>query len=390
MKKVYQIFCFITFLSISLLFNPFSYAAQGIRIGNAEISPYAEIKVQYDDNVFLSSSDEKDDFIYTLTPGIGVDWPFRDNSLKLDYHVNINRFLDNTSQDAVDHFASGTLDVPWRDVKFTFYDDFRRVFERPSTEDSDRVKRDDNRAGVTVALERERLGVQLGYENFIRNYRSIPAYDAYDRNDSLYSLMLTHQTFAKTKLLIEYDFGQIRYDQSTRSDSDYHQFLVGAIGELTPKTTATIKTGYQIRDYEDGDQPDFDTGVLYADAVHRFSQKNALKISFERTAYESTYGVNNFYRAENVTATFDHFFNTKLLGFLTGEYRINSYPRETTEGSETKKREDKYYSLGAGFKYYMKTWLSFKLHAEHITRDSNFGVYDYNENLVTLTARAEF
>ena len=62
------------------------------------------------------------------------------------------------------------------------------------------------------------------------------------------------------------------------------------------------------------------------------------------------------------------------MGFLTGIYEANSYPRETTEGLETKKRQDKYYSVGAGLRYYMRKWLSLTLHAEHITRDSNFGV----------------
>ena len=75
---------------------------------------------------------------------------------------------------------------------------------------------------------------------------------------------------------------------------------------------------------------------------------------------------------------------------MNGLYQINSYPRESTEGTETKKRKDKYYSLGAGLRYYMKEWLTLTLEAEHIARDSNFGIYDYDENLITASARAEF
>lgn len=390
MRKVYQICIFVALLSTTLLFNPALYAAEGLKLGNAEITPWAEIKVQYDDNVFLDASDEKDDIILTLTPGVSVEWPFQDNRLRFDYHADINQFTDYSSQDATNHYLSGEAEINWRDISFTVYDDFSRVFDRPSTEDTSRVKRDDNRAGIRTKYQMERLGVELGYENFIRNYRSGAVYEPYDRKEHIYSLLLSHQTFPKTELLFEYDFAQIRYDESTLSDSDYHQVLVGARGEFTPKTTGTIKTGYQFRDYEQDAQTDYSSGVLYAEIEHKFSDKNALKASFMRSAHESTYGVNNFYRVENVSATFDHYFNHKLLGFLTGIYQINSYPRETTEGTETKKRQDKYYSLGAGLRYYMRKWLTFTLHAEHIVRDSNFGVYEYDQNLVTFTTRAEF
>ncbi len=392
MNKAYQAFVLLAILTVSFLFNPALYAAEGLKIGDSdvEIVPWGAITLQYDDNVFLSNENKKDDIAITLTPGISLLAPFQDNLLKLDYYIDINKYLYNGSQDANNHHFSADLLLKMRDVTFNIYDKFDHVFERPSTEDTSRVKRDDNRAGVTAKLQMERLGIQLGYENFMRDYKSDAVYDAYDRTEGIYSVVLTHKTFPKTELLLEYDFGQIRYDQSSGSDSNYSQLLVGAIGNLTQKTTATIKTGYQIREYEGSDNHDYDAWVLYSDIVHEFSDKNAIKLSASRMPYESTYGVNNYYKAENVTAIFDHFFTTKLIGFLTGEFQINSYPRETTEGLETLNRKDKYYSAGAGFKYNLQKWISLTLKFEHIIRDSNFTIFDYDQNLVTFTAKAVF
>jgi len=390
MKKGYQIFIFVVFLSIFLLSNSTSYAGQGMKIGELEIKPWGEVKLQYDDNVFLDRHDGKDDLIYTLTPGIDLKLPFQDNFLKFGYHADIIRFSEYDSQNATNHFASGELELNWRDITVNFHDNFERVFDRPSTEDTSRVKRDDNTAGVTVNLQKERLGIQIGYDNFIRNYRSDPAYDNFDRKENRYSLMLTHQTFPKTKLLFEYDFTQIRYDDSTNSDSDYQQFLVGATGDLTPKTTATIKAGYKFSNYENVGSTDFKSGVLYADMTHKFSDKDSLKMEFLRTAYESTFGTNNYYMVNNVSGTYDHYFTRRLLGFITGLYQENSYPKESTVDGETKKRKDKYYSIGPGLRYYFKDWLTLTLHLEHIVRDSNFDIYKYVDNLATISARAEF
>ena len=400
MKKVYPIFIFVFFAcliwaqSLYALYETkyvYEYYEPNPKPENAKISPWGEIKLQYDDNMFLDSSNEKSDLIVTLTPGITAYLPFSDNLLTFDYHVDFIRFMDYSSQNTTNHNVFGNLQLNWRDVTFNIYDNFIRTFDRPSTEDVSRVKRDDNRAGITAGVQKDRLGIQIGYENFRRDYKSDPVYDQYDRTDHRYSFMVTHQTFPKTKLLLEYDFNQTRYDNNTaRSDSDYHQILVGAIGNLTQKTTATIKTGYQFRNYEQTSHPDFNSWVLYSDIVHTFSDKNALTLSLSKTAEESTYGANNYYDVTSASGTFDHFFTPKLLGFITGLYQIHSYPIETTESGITQKRKDEYYSLGVGLKYYLQKWLTLTLHLEHIIRDSNFSTFDYTQNLVTLSAKAVF
>lgn len=390
MNRVYQVFILLSILTALFLFNPGLYAAEGLKIGDsgAKIVPWGEIKLQYDDNVFLDSENEKSDFIVTLTPGVTAHLPFSDNLLTLDYHVDFNRFMDNTSQNATNHYLSGNLELNWRDLTFNIYDKFSRTFERPNTEATTRIKRQDNRAGITANFQKDRLGIQLGYENFKRDYIT-SAYDQFDRTENIYSLMATHQTFSKTKLLIEYDFGDIKYDHSaTNSDSNYHQLLVGAIGELTPKTTATIKAGAQFRNYKDSGVSDFNSLVVYSDLTHKFSDKDALKLSFTRTAEESTYQNNSYYELNNINGTYSHSFTPKLLGFITGIYEEHAYPHESIEGAETKKRNDKYYSTGAGLKYYLQKWLTLTLQAEHIIRDSNFSLFDYRDNLITLSVKA--
>ena len=289
MRKAYPLFIFVIFATVlhiqpiyaqqeTVLHTQPIYAQQQVEISpeKPEIVPWGQIKLQYDDNIFLDRENKKSDFIVTLTPGVAAYLPFGDNSLKLDYHVDFDRFMQNTSQNATNHYLSGNLELNWSNLTFNIYDNFSRAFERPNTETTTRIKVQDNRAGITANFQKDRLGIQLGFENFKRDYIT-PAYDQFDRTENIYSLMVTHQTFSKTKFLLEYDFGDIKYDHSTtNSDSIYHQLLVGAIGELTPKTTAAIKVGTQFRNYNNSGVPDFNTLVIYADMIHKFSDKVAL------------------------------------------------------------------------------------------------------------------
>lgn len=386
MKRVYQILFILSFLSF---FIPTLSTAEIQKVNKLKVYPWGQITLEYDDNVFLGPNNEKKDLIITVTPGIGLELPFSDSLFKFDYHADIIRFNDYTNQNADNQYVSGKLQINWRDITFDIYNDFSHLFERPSIEIISRIKRNDNKAGISAKLQTEQLGIQLGYDNFIREYKD-PAYNQFDRTDHTYSLVVMHQTFPKTELIFEYDFSQIIYEEDVHSDAIYHQLLIGAVGDLTEKTTATIKTGYQARDYSKVDQPNFKTSVLYADLIHRFSYKNGLKLSLSRTASESTYGVNNYYRIDGVSSIFDHFFNPKLLGYLTFIYQIHSYPLETTEAGVTKKRKDHYYSAGPGLRYYVKKWLNLTLQFEHILRNSNFNIFDYRENLTTLSARAVF
>ncbi len=386
MGRVYQK---IFLVSVFVLFLCNSAFAEELKIGTVEIHPWFQITEQYDSNVYIDSS-AKDDFVTTLTPGIAIEWPLRDNILKADYHVDVIKFQDQTSQDANNHYFTSQFDINWRDISFYIKEDFRKVFERPSREDVARLKREDNLAGIGTRIDLQRFDLELGYQNFIRDYKAGPGFERFDRTEDIYSIIMSHKTFPKTSLLMEYDFGQVRYDEPDNPDSDYNQLLVGAKGKLTAKSTGTIKVGYQARDYTREGESDYRSGVIYADIVEQFTERDALKISFLRTPYESTYAPNNFYKIDRIAATFGHYFNNKIMGFLLGDYQINSYPRETTEGTETAKRKDNYWSLGSGIRYYFRKWATLTLSYEHIERDSNLSIYDYRENLITLSARAYF
>ena len=79
MKNVYLIVVFV-FVACLICIQPlyalyetkyiYEYYETVPKPEKAKISPWGEIKLQYDDNIFLDPSNEKSDIILTLTPGI--------------------------------------------------------------------------------------------------------------------------------------------------------------------------------------------------------------------------------------------------------------------------------------------------------------------------------
>ena len=131
MRKIYPIFIFIIFLTVLYIQSIYAqqetvlhtqpiYAQQQVEISPEKpgIVPWGQIKLQYDDNVFLDRQNEKSDFIVTLTPGATAYLPFSNNLLTLDYHVDFNRFMQNTSQNATNHYLSGNLELNWSNLTF--------------------------------------------------------------------------------------------------------------------------------------------------------------------------------------------------------------------------------------------------------------------------------
>lgn len=393
MNRRFLTLLFIVIIIGLLIYVQLGYAQEqeeeevkGIELGPVKVHPSIKIEEQYDDNIFLDPGNEKDDFITTVTPGLGLELPFSDNIFKLDYKASIVTFADyHSSQDSINHYLNGKLELNFRDFGLTFEDKFEDKFARPDTELTPRISIEKNTAKANAAVELNRLGFELGYSNILYNYKS-SGYENEDRDENVFTLIGSYRFLPKTSVLLEFDYGKVDYDTEVNSDADYYQAMLGLRGKLTAKSVAEIKVGYQNRDYEKSGESDFDSVVTAASIVEEFTPFDTLRLDFLRNPYESQYKVNNYYTLSSVSAAYTHKFTKKFSGNLSTSYQLNDYPRQTTEGSETKKRNDDFWSLGGGIDYEIQRWLSCGLKYEYKQRESNFDTFDYKNNLVTLTA----
>jgi len=362
--------------------------AKEIRLGPVRFKPLVRIQQKYEDNIFLEVTDKKIDYITTVTPILAFELPFAGYRASLGYAFNAVKFVNHPRQDSYNHEVNASLGFNFTNFKLEVENDFEDTREIADTELSRRIHRAKNDVRADASTELSRINLDFGFRNIFDDYKEA-AWQHEDRYESIFALKTSYRILPKTSLLLEYNLGGVRYYSAHNPNADYHQGYIGIEGRLTARSFSIIKVGYQARNYKRSGVADFYGLVTSISLTERFSGNDIAKLAFVRSAVESTYGVNNYYEANRLIAEYSHKFTKRFAGTLSGAFQLNSYPRETTEGSESKKRKDTLWSTGIRLNYEFRRWMSIELGYNHDARDSNLGVFDYGDNITTLTLIAE-
>jgi hypothetical protein len=378
-------------LSVAILLSvaEMDACAKEIRLGPVRLKPSIRFEEKYEDNIFLEATDKKSDFITTITPIMSLDLPFGDYRASLAYALNAVKFTEHPRQDSYNHEVVAFLGLNFTKLKFTAENDFQDTKEIADTELSRRIHRSRNDVKANAGTDLPRINVDLGFRNIFDDYKET-AWQHEDRYENIFLVKGSYRVLPKTSLFLEYNLGGVRYYTSYNPNADYHQGFIGIEGRLTARSASVIKVGYQARNYKRSGVADFYGLVTTASISERFTTRDIAKLAFLRSAVESTYGVNNYYVANRLITEYSHEFTKRFSGALSGAYQLNRYPKETTEGNETGKRKDTLWSAGILLNYKFRKWVSLELGYRYEGRESNFGVFDFGDNVSTLSVTAEF
>jgi hypothetical protein len=376
--------------------------SQGLKLGdtNARLHVGMKTSLIYDDNIYLSKDNKKDDIITVLEPMVAIVAPFGDNRFIAEYKFSEYLYADYTKEDHPDHLVKGLIEINMTDYRLTLAEQYQRFTNRANTEDSTRMRQQNNdfRAGIATVNE-NRLGFDIGYRNRIEDYISneiITGNMKYDDKDRMYhiaDIQLLYRFAPKTSLIFETDLGWIRYDNDYNADSFYVEPLIGIKGELTNKITANIRGGYRYQEYETSSlviNDDFESAVVRGGIDFQMTKDDLVNLAVERSAYESTYKNINYYEGTSGMLKYTHAFSKKLSLSPYGTYQWHRYAKETTEDSDTKKRRDKIFGGGVSLKYNMRDWVALEAKYDYKEKDSNFDKFDYKDNAVTVSATIGF
>lgn len=227
-------------------------------------TPSISLREEYDDNIFLTSENEEEDFITTVTPAISLGYDTERLKLSLDYSFIAWYYMNNSRESEISHNArlDSTLSV-LRDILFLKVNDtYRRV-----TIDQRRQVVQDNRFVNTTDSNRF----------------TINPYLEYPLSDTL-------------KIKTGYTYENIWYKEEEGDDEENHLMTAGVVKEFSPRFTASLFYTYSIHDLKtDGDNEDYDRQDVTFGANYQLTQKLSINGSYghawlnykERDNYDS-------------------------------------------------------------------------------------------------------
>lgn len=359
------------------------------------------MRQEYNDNIFLENrDDERDvDWITTISPGFEAKPELKRHKFTQYYRSDIGIFYNHEDENSVNHIAKTDLELNYPDYKINFTNNFRYLTDPIGIEETNRIPVVTDKADFSITRLMNKLDAKIRHGYYFLEYRSDAAigsffgqpltYGDLDRDERDYELETAWKLWPKTRLLLSGVYGEIDHDSGRKSDSDYYMILTGLRGQPTAKMTVEGKIGYRRQDYFDIDE-EFSSVVFYATLIEDFTNRDVLRLDFTRTPYETNYANNVYYEGSSFSLSYKHGFTERLFGTLEGYYQLNEYPTETTEGIQTDKRRDNYWSASSILSYEMPNGFILSLQYQFRQRKSNFADFNYNNNRAIFTFLATF
>lgn len=373
--------------------NDYVYAQEGW------FKPFLSVREEYDDNIYLTDTNEKSDWITTVSPGFTIEPRTTKHKFTFDYYADLKFFADCDGENNYNHTTNAEAQFLFNKVRLGFANTFRYFSEQAGSEDTNRVDRTQDYVRTLVTFDFNKLDLSLGYNYKLENYRSNAAIGAFrgqaltykdlERNEHEGEIEAAFKLWPKTALLFSGIYGTIDHDTGKKSDSDYFDVLTGLRGQPTAKCAVEGKIGYRAQDYKDYDN-DFESLIFEGSLIEDFTSRDTLRLDFLRISNETNYKDNAYYKNTFFGAGYTHGFTDKVSGSIDFSYQRNSYPTETTETGKTDKREDDFWSYGIGVSYELSKWLIADVKYEYLSRNSNFSTFDYKNNRVSTGFTGSF
>jgi len=211
LKKAPFVFLFIVIVFLHL---------EETRGDGLNITPFVALRQEYNDNIFFTDTDETDDFIATISPGLELTNRTERLDTRLSAQINNLIYYDNTELNSVDQDYTGRLRyrmTPRMDVSA----------EAGYTRDS-RSDRDIEETGLVLSTA--------------------------TRHRQHYSLSGQYMPSEKTAATVSYAYDQDDFDDSEFNDSRSHSTNLGFthnISYLVPQTLGRMNLGYARYDFPD-------------------------------------------------------------------------------------------------------------------------------------------
>ncbi len=410
-----------------LLIQTFAYCAdESLQKG---FHPYISLEEEYNDNINLTSGNEKDDFITTIRPGLkysnldamsGIDLDYNagfvfygknDNLNYISHNAflnakyiskeHINLFLKNsfirsedprereyyTSVEENKYVLSTTTqrDIYWRNVvsptveyQFGPQDrigiNYRNNIYRINSLTPDNSQEDYINPYLSWKLaQKNEIYLEYGYT--IANFKRSSDFTGHRANTRY-----TNSFGPKLSAFGEYTYTTRDFDPPG-IDYDIHDPSVGLTYAFSPTFNASAQVGYFFKRPETGSSID---GISYKANVTNRDIKTTYVLSLQGGYNEDYFTSENlgFSRYHRLTGSITHLLDIKTSIGLNGNIERATF--------NTDSRKEWIWGIGSTLSYRPLKWLSLSLDISHRSKDSNISINDYMENRAIFKITATY
>lgn len=369
----------------------------GIRAGSFILSPRAETRLIYDDNIFAAPADEVGDFRTEIAPNLEIKSNLPRHILNFAFGGRFVSFAENSDQNFLDAHAnfSGGLHI---DNAHTLA--LSAMTELKHQERSEltasRLAKDPVPIHHTKIIGGITRDVGRLYGTFSA---SADIYDYYDV-DSLLGGTLDQDIYDtqiySTQLRAGYRFSPgfeaitvVRYLRTqanepgtSNSTSNGYEALAGIAWESSPLLRWRLLGGYGLRDYDEPGNETIGTSLFQGGVewlpTEKMTVTGTISREFSDLAGEDSIG----WVQTSARATVEYEIHNDLFLKLSANFAQAAF----TDSD----REDNIYSGEIGLEYYMsKNWL-FTISYEHSQRESSDDRFDLTDNKFMIGAKLRF
>lgn len=239
-------------------------AGNGMRVGKFDVDAKLGVKGEYNDNIFWAAQNEQDDYIFTVTPAVTLNYKSSQNVFNMGYAVDLVSYTDYSDNNYARHNPYMNLELnPPSGLYLKFNDSFIYTKD-PYGSDNEyglglSTRRLNNTLGVATGFRfAKKYGLEAGYAGFIEQYEL--HFDQWQNvDDNTFGLSLFYQATAKTRVFCQYQYRDVQYPEqdddiamqagpawssATSQDNEQNLFFLGAQFSPFSKITGEAKIGY--------------------------------------------------------------------------------------------------------------------------------------------------
>jgi opacity protein-like surface antigen len=369
-------------------------ATGGYQWGSFRVRPKIVINETYNDNIYATLTNEKRDFITTITPTFVAQSEWDRHKLNFFGGLQFDRYNQYTSENTSDYWlgTNGRYDISDTSNIFAGVALYHEHEDRYSPDAVQGAAKptiyDKIESHAGFAKEFGRLSLRAGATMDKLDFQNVPvlggtSINMNDRDRNMYSLgtRVSYKVSDQTDLFFQLASDNRRYDSylddnGYHRDSDGYRTAVGVKVKPSEDLQADIFGGYLHQNYKDGTLSDVSKPYFGGHLNWNASSATTLTARVDRSIEETVIAGASSYLSSTAAANVKHDISQNMQA-----HADLSYTQDSFQGIN---RNDNMIDGGFGLNYYFGGNYFVGADYRLIHRNSNVSYAQYYDNLIML------